>query len=402
MQLTAEQGMFYSVAFFCLASTVSNAASNIVSFFILGLLIWMTYKKGWAGPKNLLLYMGVYVASLLIPAILSPTPVHSLEYVFNYSKSLIFFFAPFYFQWTHRRWNLCIWLLAVGLLANDILAFWQWHIGVPERPVGFAGAALGMLSGYFVFLLPLFFLLVLLDGNLSMWLKRFLWILLPVSLFVMFLNGIKMVWITVFFAIIGICLWQLRKKANGKKFLISILIIFLGIGSLAVFFDQNRQIAVSRAIMHPESFMHERSALWGAAWHIFSKHPLIGVGAGNYGNQKNEYILTNYDFNQINMNIVHAHNIELHILAEQGIVGLIGLLVLGYGIVKSSCQQISYLEQPMLGIAPTCLLLCLIFASQSDYILWYRPIMRLFWFLLGLFFMRNYADYVKNTCEKMK
>ncbi|MDQ3547938.1 MAG: O-antigen ligase family protein [Chloroflexota bacterium] len=62
----------------------------------------------------------------------------------------------------------------------------------------------------------------------------------------------------------------------------------------------------------------ERMAHWQAGWRMFEDHPLTGVGAGNYNAAYPDYyVRSTFRFSQ-----GHAHNFYIHMLAENGIVGL--------------------------------------------------------------------------------
>lgn len=67
----------------------------------------------------------------------------------------------------------------------------------------------------------------------------------------------------------------------------------------------------------------ERMAQWQAGWRMFQAYPLFGVGAGNYNPAYPDYFVAPWAISQ-----GHAHNYYIQTLAESGIFGLIGYLVL--------------------------------------------------------------------------
>ncbi len=67
----------------------------------------------------------------------------------------------------------------------------------------------------------------------------------------------------------------------------------------------------------------ERLAHWQAAVAMFSDHPLLGVGIGNYVPAYPAYALPGWEDP-----LGHAHNYYLHVAAEGGLVGLAAYLVL--------------------------------------------------------------------------
>jgi putative inorganic carbon (HCO3(-)) transporter len=67
----------------------------------------------------------------------------------------------------------------------------------------------------------------------------------------------------------------------------------------------------------------ERLAHWQAGWDMFSEHPWLGVGIGNY-----EPVYPVYALPRWNEPLGHAHNYYLNIAAEAGLVGLSAYLIL--------------------------------------------------------------------------
>lgn len=61
----------------------------------------------------------------------------------------------------------------------------------------------------------------------------------------------------------------------------------------------------------------ERMAHWQAGWYMFTDHPWLGVGIGNYASAYPAHALPGWD-NPLG----HAHNYYLNIAAEGGLVGL--------------------------------------------------------------------------------
>jgi putative inorganic carbon (HCO3(-)) transporter len=68
----------------------------------------------------------------------------------------------------------------------------------------------------------------------------------------------------------------------------------------------------------------QRLAQWQAAWGMFSDHPWLGVGIGNYAAAYPAYALPRWY-----LVLGHAHNYYLNAAAETGLVGLAAYLLLG-------------------------------------------------------------------------
>ena len=85
-----------------------------------------------------------------------------------------------------------------------------------------------------------------------------------------------------------------------------------------VAFDDVRGIDIT-----PDNYaVMERLAHWQAATNMAQANPWIGVGAGNYEMVYEDYRLINW-----HEPLGHAHNYYLNVMAEAGIMGL-----LGYGL----------------------------------------------------------------------
>ena len=80
-----------------------------------------------------------------------------------------------------------------------------------------------------------------------------------------------------------------------------------------------------------------RIAAWYAAINIFRHHPLFGVGNGNFsGHMIAFYQRLGFDPRTVGVFVLHAHNLYLAILSENGILGfqilIVLLLLSGYGM----------------------------------------------------------------------
>lgn len=76
----------------------------------------------------------------------------------------------------------------------------------------------------------------------------------------------------------------------------------------------------------------ERLAHWQAALEMARAHPFLGVGFGNYEAAYEDYRLINWKFS-----LGHAHNFYLNVLAETGMIGLVG-----YGLMWLSLLYMTW------------------------------------------------------------
>lgn len=96
--------------------------------------------------------------------------------------------------------------------------------------------------------------------------------------------------------------------------------------------DEARPFDAASITITPDNFaVVERMAHWQAGWRMFVDHPTTGIGAGNFNvKYPDYYVRETFRFSQ-----GHAHNFYVHMLAENGIVGLAIYLtlILSFGFV---------------------------------------------------------------------
>lgn len=119
----------------------------------------------------------------------------------------------------------------------------------------------------------------------------------------------------------------------GLALLLALLIGLLGAFSilppaltdrLTTITDNLRIFDAGEVTVTDENFaIVERMAQWQAGWRMFNAYPLLGVGAGNYNQAYPDYFVAPWSVSQ-----GHAHNYYINTLAESGIVGLLGYVLL--------------------------------------------------------------------------
>jgi O-antigen ligase len=78
-----------------------------------------------------------------------------------------------------------------------------------------------------------------------------------------------------------------------------------------------------------------RLVIWQVAWKAFLEHPWGGVGFGNFP----IYYLINRPETALEHSIGHAHNLWLHLLAEGGVLALLGFLLWFLGLMGLMLRQ---------------------------------------------------------------
>jgi len=82
-----------------------------------------------------------------------------------------------------------------------------------------------------------------------------------------------------------------------------------------------------------------RSDLWRVGWQVFTGHPVAGVGAGNFQVIESHYVLRPGAISRIQYltDVPHlVHNTYLQLLAETGVIGLVGFLAVIIGSLRAA------------------------------------------------------------------
>ena len=106
-------------------------------------------------------------------------------------------------------------------------------------------------------------------------------------------------------------------------------------------------VDIRRVEVTPANFaVIERLAHWQAGWDMFSEHPWLGVGIGNYEPVYPAYALPRWD-----EPLGHAHNYYLNIAAEAGLVGLGAYLILWAAVFWQAWQVVRRTSGYWQGVA---------------------------------------------------
>lgn len=185
----------------------------------------------------------------------------------------------------------------------------------------------------------------------------------------------------------AIATWAYRKYGDPELrriALISVslfaclLLLLLGLASLPMDSLETTATAGSRLITEA-STTPLRLQLWRTGLLIFSEHPWLGVGVGQFPYQS--YLLVG----QITSDALfggaeHTHNLFVQLLCEWGAIAPILLIVLG-GLWWKHFTRVKW-AGPEWWIAAT--LLVIFTHSQLEYPLWYTFVLGTFSFALGL------------------
>ncbi|HLI94597.1 MAG TPA: O-antigen ligase family protein, partial [Candidatus Baltobacteraceae bacterium] len=115
-----------------------------------------------------------------------------------------------------------------------------------------------------------------------------------------------------------------------------------------------------------------RAQLWPAAIELFRRHPLTGVGAGNF-----EFLLRSVGLAGVQ---THAGSLWLQTLAEQGLVGLAGLLVFAIVALRMTWRR---RYQSALALPAFLAVGSLLLHQVVDDLFFFPKVAALAWLMLG-------------------
>ena len=124
----------------------------------------------------------------------------------------------------------------------------------------------------------------------------------------------------------------------------------------------------------------ERILIWQSAWNMFKDHPILGVGLGQYTeNYQQKYISPQAKDPKLG----HAHNNFMQMLAENGIVGFFGFVIMfGYIIFKNLITWVKGRNVYALMIVSATV--CLLLQGFTEYNVGNSAVIKMYWLVLGL------------------
>jgi O-antigen ligase len=252
-----------------------------------------------------------------------------------------------------------------------------------QRGWGFGSNVL-TLAGVLCMLLPVI-VVILFDNRFSVLLKKvsqFSIIFIVIGLIV---NKSRGAWLTNF-ALIPCILLQYMK--NNKKKIIACILIAIAFLSFIGLNPSYRDRFESITNTTTDRSNADRIWVWKACGDMFLDHPIAGIGLGQF----KEHYVSEYKYPQETQSLIHAHNNFVQVAAEDGSLGLIGLVYfLGYFILKSFMNWMkSRNPYDLLIIILVLGYLCLF--GQIELTLDNSSGMRIFWFLLAILMKMKILD----------
>lgn len=370
--------MVVLLCIFLLASFISIAAGNI----FLGILTLCFFVKTYQKKANInseykryFIAIGLFIISMLLSALFSGDIIYGLK---RWADMWIWRFMPFVvviFLLNNYFDAKKVMLTGfTGITLTSVYAVYQGLSGI-SRANGFYGHPM-TLGGWLCIFLPLllieFFERKLLGKY--YWLAGLAFCICSAGLV---FNATRGAWLAV--AIVSAVLLIYYMFKNKRNLAVSIIFVAL----------------ISTFLVNNPKFMHrldtiddfdkyqsntERILIWQSAWNMFKDHPILGVGLGQYTeNYQQKYISPQAKEPKLG----HAHNNFMQMLAENGIVGFAGFVIMfGYIILKNLIIWFKVRDVYALMIVSATV--CLLLQGFTEYNVGNSAVIKMYWLVLGL------------------
>ena len=188
---------------------------------------------------------------------------------------------------------------------------------------------------------PIYFLAIFKNTNKNKW----FWLSIIPLFFVVLISGRRAAWLMLALCSFGflVCIYFSSKN----KFKISNTILLIGLITTCVLTATItlHQPTKERVTITLDLFSSDyekinaatavRLPIWRTAYSIFKEHPINGIGPRGFRYIYNEYAEPDDFFVKSNVPPTQPHLLILEILAEAGVIGLVGFLLLFYLLIKS-------------------------------------------------------------------
>ena len=363
---------------FVLVSFISIAAGNIFLGILALCFFIQLYKKKInfnQDYKGYFIAIGLFIISMLLSALFSGDIIYGLK---RWADMWIWRFMPFVvviFLLNNYIDAKKVMLTGfAGITLTSVYAVYQGLSGL-SRANGFYGHPM-TLGGWLCIFLPLllieFFERKLLGKY--YWLAGLAFCICSAGLV---FNATRGAWLAV--AIVSAVLliyYMFKSKRN-----LAVSIIFVAL--------------ISTVLVNNPKFMHrldtiddfdkyqsntERILIWQSAWNMFKDHPILGVGLGQYTeNYQQKYI----SLQAKEPNLTHAHNNFMQMLAENGIVGFAGFVIMfGYIIFKNLIVWVKVKNVYALMIVSATV--CLLLQGFTEYNVGNSAVIKMYCLVLGI------------------
>lgn len=305
--------------------------ADLVFLAFVGLSIFIFFKsKKEKLPKPIILFFVFMMFFSIYGFWFSKNILLNLRYLITmgYIFSFIYIYWQYidsnkkYFKFIKIIAFMTLYPITISLLElifkHDINAIHQLTYSFAERGIRVSGNLAGpnAFAYYLSFTIP--YIMIALNNSKK---KKILIALLILNCLAILLTSSRSGFIFIFIFITGYLFYYQKIKVGGfslKKMLIvsgiTMFFIFIGYMLLEARFKGDYTVGNDLSLI-------SRYFVWDSALRLFSSHPFLGIGFGNFTFEYEKFFHINEKMFLDISNLYHAHNFVFHSLAEIGLIG---------------------------------------------------------------------------------
>ena len=364
------------ICFFAFASFVSIAVGNI--FLTIAVLLFLAFffrnkVDLYVEDRPYFVSIGIFLLTMFVSALCSGDITKGLKVYFDL---WIWRLMPFVIiTLSIRNAYLAKKILGCSFLGVTIgfLCLIYQGLSGDHRAAGFFGHPMTF-AGYFCIYIPI--LLILILDERFVWKWRFLACLsFILGITALLFNATRGAWLALLpILLIILCYYLLKHNKLAMCFLAVFVVAGFGLSQYKPFM---KRVATITSIKYQSNT--ERLLIWNSAYNMFKDHPALGVGLGQYkDNYQQKYISPKAKEPYLS----HAHNNFLQMLAENGLIGFGGFLILVLCFICYSFIQ--FIKNGNIYAFMICMsTLALVLQGLTEYNFGNSAVMKIFWLVQG-------------------
>jgi putative inorganic carbon (HCO3(-)) transporter len=298
----------------------------------------------------------------------------------------------------HRVRETAFWVLFAATIVSSLVAFvqraggfdfWFIHIGAKHRAQStlFTMTFAGILYQAIILNFS-----VALRKGIKGWRTIVLWAGLAVQFTAIILTVTRGAWVALFAGLAAVCL-LIRNKTVLLVSAAAVAVVLVFAFVSADYYG--RSLSPVRFVRNMDIEASTRLVLWDISWDLFKKHPLLGVGMGDFSTEASKLV-----GDRRVTTITDAHNVYLQVLATSGLVGFLPFVLFWVVLLRTLFRFKRRLEKGSLewhyAVAAIGVTAAVLFGALTENNVGDEEVFIAFMFILGL---TRSAEYVSGRAD---
>lgn len=324
---------------------------------VLGSLVHISINRLFPLKKgSLFLFFAVFLLAIL-PSVMNARDLFRFAgYFYIWAQIPIAYFISTVIIKNNRQLNIIFYTILTTIIAFSVFFIFYF---IQKGPFGIGAINTSyffhhnIIATYIGIVLPLFMGLIFLKTKTA---QRIIWLIaMAISMIAMIFTTSHWGSLSAFFAILLFLIFYAEDKDMffSKQILFFSIIICTAV--FAYMYFLNCTLYNSIFALRPETdSLGGRVSQYKCAIFWFTKHPIIGVGLGNF------LTYTGH---------IHAHNMFLQILTETGLIGMVGFSFMLWGVIKYLCKILKESKNRYITKTVIISLICFFLINMLDFTL---------------------------------